>query len=67
MRHAPHKGMIDGKGRVEALQVAVFVSMPCRPTEKSEGLEQLGEVAIGIAGTPWDHNESVLDAQESRT
>lgn len=67
MRHAPHKGMGDGKGKVDALQVAVFVLMPSQPGAKSRGLDQLGEMSIGIAGTPWEHDDSVLELHETRT
>lgn len=71
MRHVPQKNGTIGKGAVDQLQVAVFISMPSPVRGKRVstygGLEALGEIAIGIAGTPWDYDESVLNKPETRT
>lgn len=67
MRHAPPKGADGAKGRIDSLQVAVFVAMPSRPAGQPRGLAQLGEMAIGIAATRWEHGEAVRDADETRT
>ena len=69
MRHAPPKDADAARGRIDALQVAVLVAMPARAPAggKPRGLDGLGEVAIGIAATRWEHGDVVLEADEART
>jgi len=72
MRHSPQKDGLGDKGQVDQLQVAVFISMPSPDDGKLSattrgGVEQLGELSIGIAGMPWNYDDSVLDLPEIRT
>lgn len=73
MRHTPSKdAALESKSAVDELQVAVFILMPSqehgKPLHVGGGLEQLGELTIGIAGTPWDYDSSALDTTtETRT
>lgn len=52
------------EGKVEAVQVAVFVAMPATERTKKRWEAEgglTGEFAIGIADLPWEMGESVLD------
>lgn len=70
MRHDSPKSALN-KDKTEAVQVAVFISMPSQQTPEtkraSRGLERLGELAIGIAGFPWEYDDAALDIPETRT
>ncbi|EKM57591.1 uncharacterized protein PHACADRAFT_251287 [Phanerochaete carnosa HHB-10118-sp] len=72
MRHSPPKDGLGDKGQVDQLQVAVLISMPSLdrgipPATNNGGVEQLGELSIGIVGMPWNHDDSALDLPETRT
>ncbi|GJE85140.1 hypothetical protein PsYK624_012180 [Phanerochaete sordida] len=72
MRHTPPKDGLAREAAVDRLQVAVLVLMPSvdhgKPHAASGGLEDLGELAIGIYGTEWDYDSASLDATtETRT
>lgn len=53
------------RGKVEGLQVAVFVAMPSTRKQwrnsSASVVEVAGELAVGIAEVVWDKDESALD------
>jgi hypothetical protein len=72
MRHSPPKHAATMSSRPNEVQVAVFVAMPSQRSAPSgdvsgRGVEQLGEMSIGISGTSWPHEDSFADVLEART
>lgn len=69
----------ESERKIEAMRVAVFVAMPSQTTrrrrsdEKSEArgstdsseFGAAGEVALGIAEVPWEHDPSMFDGKGS--
>lgn len=73
MRHSPPpKDAVTLLSRPNEVQVAVFIAMPSqRSTPPKDppgrGVEELGEMSIGISGTLWHHEDSFADMLETRT